>query len=34
MNLDKVRKVMSQPNYEDSIPANVRVSNEEKVCLV
>jgi len=30
INLDKIRKVASQPNYEDNIPANVRTSNEEK----
>lgn len=31
LNLDKIRKVESQPNYEETIPANVRVANEEKV---
>ena len=30
MNLDKVKKVESQPNYEDTIPADVRLVNEEK----
>jgi valyl-tRNA synthetase len=32
LNLEKLRKIESQPNYEDTIPASVRVSNEEKVC--
>ena len=32
LNLDKVKKVESQPNYEDTIPADVRLVNEEKVC--
>lgn len=31
MNLEKVRKVEAQPGYEDTVPANVRVVNEEKV---
>jgi valyl-tRNA synthetase len=31
LNLEKLRKIESQPNYEDTIPAGVRVSNEEKV---
>ncbi|KIM79390.1 hypothetical protein PILCRDRAFT_792056 [Piloderma croceum F 1598] len=30
LNLEKLRKIESQPNYEDTIPAGVRVSNEEK----
>ncbi|KAI0933300.1 hypothetical protein AcV7_004807 [Taiwanofungus camphoratus] len=30
MNLEKVRKVEAQPGYEDTVPANVRVVNEEK----
>ncbi|KAJ7261869.1 tRNA synthetases class I-domain-containing protein [Mycena rebaudengoi] len=29
-NLQKLVKVESQPNYEETIPANVRLSNEEK----
>ena len=33
MNLDKVKKVESQPNYEGTIPADVRLANEEKVCV-
>jgi valyl-tRNA synthetase len=32
LNLDKVRKVESQPEYESTVPANVRLANEEKVC--
>jgi valyl-tRNA synthetase len=30
LNLDKVTKVESQPDYEDTVPANVRLANEEK----
>ncbi|PCH34745.1 hypothetical protein WOLCODRAFT_79194 [Wolfiporia cocos MD-104 SS10] len=30
MNLDKIRKVESQPGYEDTVPADVRAINEEK----
>jgi hypothetical protein len=33
MSLDKVRKVTSQLDYEETVPANVRLANEEKVCL-
>ena len=31
MNLTKLQKVLSQPNYEETIPANVREANDEKV---
>lgn len=31
LNLEKVRKVESQPDYEDTVPASVRLQNEEKV---
>lgn len=31
MNLEKVRKLESQPNYDETIPADVRLTNEEKV---
>jgi valyl-tRNA synthetase len=31
LNLDKVWKVESQPEYESTVPANVRLANEEKV---
>ncbi|KAF7969993.1 hypothetical protein HWV62_25422 [Athelia sp. TMB] len=30
MNLTKLQKVISQPNYEETIPANVREANDEK----
>jgi valyl-tRNA synthetase len=33
LNLEKLKKIESQPNYEDTIPTNVRMSNEEKVCI-
>jgi hypothetical protein len=33
MNLDKVKKMISQLDYEETVPANVRLANEEKVCL-
>lgn len=32
MNLDKVLKVESQADYAETVPANVRLQNEEKVC--
>ena len=32
LNLDKVLKVESQPDYEETVPATVRLQNEEKVC--
>jgi hypothetical protein len=31
LNLEKVRKVESQPDYEETVPENVRVINEDKV---
>lgn len=31
LNLDKVLKVESQPDYEDTVPVTVRLQNEEKV---
>jgi valyl-tRNA synthetase len=31
MTLEKVRKVEAQPDYEDTVPENVRIANEEKV---
>ena len=31
LNLEKVRKVESQPEYEETVPANVRLLNEDKV---
>ena len=33
MNLDKIRKIQSQAEYEETIPANVRLLNEDKVCV-
>jgi len=30
LNLDKIAKIESQPNYEETIPANVRLTNEDK----
>lgn len=32
LNLEKVRKVESQADYEETVPENVRLINEEKVC--
>jgi valyl-tRNA synthetase len=31
MNLEKVKKVESQADYEETVPANVRLVNEERV---
>jgi hypothetical protein len=31
LNLDKIRKVESQADYEETVPANVRLINEDKV---
>lgn len=31
LNLEKVRKIESQPEYEETVPANVQVANEDKV---
>lgn len=33
LNLQKIVKVESQADYEDTVPANVRLVNEEKVSL-
>ena len=33
LNLDKIRKIQSQAEYEETIPANVRLLNEDKVCV-
>ena len=32
LNLEKIRKVESQPDYEETVPENVRLINEDKVC--
>ena len=32
LNIDKVRKLEAQPEYESTVPENVRLINEEKVC--
>ena len=31
MNLSKIEKVESQADYESTVPANVRLANDEKV---
>ncbi len=31
LNLDKVRKVEAQPDYEETVPENVRSTNEDRV---
>jgi valyl-tRNA synthetase len=31
MNLEKLSKVESQPDYEETVPENVRLINEDKV---
>ena len=33
LNLDKVRKVEAQADYVETVPANVRLMNEDRVCL-
>ena len=33
MNLSKIEKVESQADYESTVPANVRLANDEKVGL-
>ena len=33
LNLQKIMKVISQPDYESTVPENVRIVNEEKVEL-
>jgi valyl-tRNA synthetase len=32
LNLEKITKVEAQAEYEETVPANVRLVNEEKVC--
>ena len=32
LNLEKITKVEAQADYEETVPANVRLVNEEKVC--
>ena len=34
LNLDKIIKIETQPNYEETIPANVRLANGDKVCIL
>ena len=34
LNLQKIVKIESQPEYEETVPANVRTANEDKVCEV
>ena len=34
LNLQKIMKVISQPDYESTVPENVRMANEEKVCRI
>jgi len=31
LNLEKIQKVESQPDYENTVPANARLINEDKV---
>lgn len=31
LNLEKIRKVESQPDYEETVPKSVRLINEDKV---
>ena len=31
LNLEKIRKVESQPDYEETVPKGVRLANEDKV---
>ena len=33
LSLQKIMKVTSQPDYESTVPENVRLANEEKVSL-
>lgn len=33
LNLDKIVKVESQPDYEVTVPSNVRLGNEEKASV-
>ena len=32
MNLQKILKIVSQPDYQETLPENVRATNDEKVC--
>jgi valyl-tRNA synthetase len=32
LSLEKIVKIESQADYEDTVPANVRIANEDKVC--
>lgn len=34
LNMRKIEKVEAQPEYEETVPANVRLVNEEKVICV
>ena len=34
MNLEKARKVEAQPDYEKTVPEDVRAANEEKVRIL
>jgi valyl-tRNA synthetase len=34
LNLQKITKISSQPDYESTVPENVRTANEEKVGLL
>ena len=31
LNLQKIVKIESQPGYEETVPANVRIANDDKV---
>jgi valyl-tRNA synthetase len=33
LNLDKVQKVEAQPDYSETVPENVRLINEDRVCV-
>jgi valyl-tRNA synthetase len=34
LNLDKVRKVETQPDYAETVPTNVRLINEDRVRVI
>ena len=34
LNLQKIVKIESQPEYEETVPANVRTANDDKVCAL
>lgn len=34
LNLEKIKKLESQAEYAEIVPENVRLMNEEKVCLL